>query len=118
MFKHSVRNPILSPIDERISAAVDSRDMVLLTQVRGEIARQNEESSDREHARWVERTKMWWRIAGSFMAIAVGTGLLIGGFNYAGIFALGGGLFGFFPEYIKVLARSYKKIDRSYDGDD
>lgn len=112
------RVPVLSSIDERIASADDPHEIVMLTQVRNEIARQDEESRDREHSRWVDRTKIWLKVGGSFVGIAVGSGLLIGGFSYPGFFVLGAGIFGLFPGYVKAFLKSNRRTDRGFPGDD
>ena len=93
--------PVLSSIEQRIIQANNPQDIVLWTQVRREIMRQDEESRNQEHRRSSEKRQVRYKMIFSVGAFVVGIGMLIGGLEL-GVFISGAGLFGFVPDYVKM----------------
>jgi len=100
---------ILSSIEDRLIQADNPQDIVLWTQVRNEIKRQDEESKNQEHRRFLEKSEVLYKMGFSVGAFAVGIGLLISNLTYPGFFVLGAGLSGFVPEYVKIFFRIFKE---------
>ena len=103
---------VLSSIEERLIQADNPQDIVLWTQVRAEIIRQNEESKNQEHQRSLEKAQVRYKMIFSVSAFVVGIGMLIGGLTYPGLFISGAGLFGFVPDYVKALLRIFREKGR------
>lgn len=53
----------------------------------------------------MERTQVLCKIGLSMLVVGTGAGLVIGGFQYAGLFVLGAGLYGLAPDYVKDFFR-------------
>ncbi len=105
---------VLSLIEERLTQADNPQDIVLWTQVREEIRRQNirrqnEESKNQDHQRFLEKAQLWYKMGFSVSAFVVSIGLLIGGLTHPGFFILGAGLFGFAPNYVKAFLRIFRE---------
>jgi hypothetical protein len=100
---------VLSSIEERLIQADNPQDIVLWTQVRAEIIRQNEESKNQEHQHSLEKAQVRYKMIFSVSAFVVGIGMLIGGLTYPGLFISGAGLFGFVPDYVKALLRIFRE---------
>ena len=103
---------VLSSIEERLIQADNPQDIVLWAQVRAEIIRQDEESRSQEHQRSLEKAQVRYKMIFSVSAFVVGIGMLIGGLTYPGLFISGAGLFGFVPDYVKVLLRIFREKGR------
>lgn len=103
---------VLSSIEERLTQAANPQDIVLWTQVREEIIRQDEESKNQEHRRFLERTQIWFKMGFSVIAFIAGIALLVGGVTQIGLFILGAGLFGFVPDYVKMFFKVFKNKDK------
>ena len=103
---------VLSSIEKRLIEADNPQDIVLWTQVRGEIIRQNEGAKNQEHQRSSEKRQVWYKMVFSVSAFVVGIGMLIGGLTYLGLFISGAGLFGFVPDYVKALLRIFREKGR------
>lgn len=50
---------VLDAVAERLAASESPQDVVLWTQVRGEILRQNEEAENRRHQRQMKNSTVW-----------------------------------------------------------
>ena len=103
---------VLSSIEECLIQADNPQDIVLWTQVRAEIIRQDEESRNQEHQRSLEKAQVRYKMIFSVSAFVVGIGMLIGGLTYPGLFISGAGLFGFVPDYVKALLRIFREKGR------
>lgn len=103
---------ILSSIEERIIHADNPQDIVLWTQVRGEIMRQDEEVKNQEHQRSSEKRQVRYKMVFSVSAFVVGIGMLIGGLTYPGLFISGAGLFGFVPDYVRAILKLFREKGR------
>jgi hypothetical protein len=67
----------LSIVEERLAKANSPQEIILMTQIRGEIMRQNEAAKDQNHRRWIEKIGLQFKIGFSICAFGVGTGLVI-----------------------------------------
>ena len=101
-------------IDERLASSTDLRELVVLTQIRGELVRQEEAQSDGEHRRSLERLQLYYKLIAA--PVAFGTGVafvaltpLVG----VGLFLIGAGLAAFAPDYVRMVLRN--KGDREGD---
>lgn len=103
---------VLSSIEERIIQADNPQDIVLWTQVREEIIRQDEESKNQEHRRFLEKVQVWFKMGFSVIAFIAGITLLVGGVTQIGLFILGAGLFGFVPDYVKMFFKVFRNKDK------
>ena len=103
---------VLSSIEERLIQADNPQDIVLWAQVHAEIIRQDEEAKNQEHQRSLEKAQVRYKMIFSVSAFVVGIGMLIGGLTYPGLFISGAGLFGFVPDYVKVLLRIFREKGR------
>ena len=107
---------VLSSIEERLIQADNPQDIVLWTQVRAQIIRQDEESRNQEHQRSLEKVQVRYKMIFSISAFVVGIGMLIGGLTYPGLFISGAGLFGFVPDYVKALLRIFREKGRGEEN--
>ena len=107
---------VLSSIEERLIQADNPQDIVLWTQVRAQIIRQDEESRNQEHQRSLEKVQVRYKMIFSISAFAVGIGMLISGLTYPGLFISGAGLFGFVPDYVKALLRIFREKGRGEEN--
>jgi len=93
-------------LDERLAASTDLRELVVLTQLRGELIRQEEARADGEHRRYLERLQLYYKLAAA--PIAFGTGIVFVAFTPlvgVGLFLLGAGLAAFVPDYVSMILR-------------
>jgi len=97
--------PFLSQIEKRVVEANSAQEILLWTQVRGEIQRQDNFLIEQEHRRTLEKRQLLFKIGLSIGAVMVGTSLVVGGFSYVGLFVLGAGLYGLAPDYVKGFFR-------------
>lgn len=102
---------VVSSIEERLTQADNSQDIVLWTLVRGEVKRQDEETKNHEHRRSLEKVQMWCKVVFSAIAFFTGIGMLIGGLKL-GVFISGAGLFWFVPDYVKMFFRDSREKDK------
>ena len=91
--RESGESSVISSIEERLIQADNPDNIILWTQVRGEVKRQDEEVKDREHQRSSEKVQLWCKIVFSAVAFFTGIGLLIGGLKL-GVFISGRAFFG------------------------
>jgi len=94
-------------IDERLASSTDLRELVVLTQIRGELVRQEEARADGEHRRALERLQLYYKLMAA--PVAFGTGVafvaltpLVG----VGLFLIGAGLAAFAPDYVRMVLRN------------
>jgi hypothetical protein len=99
---------VLDAVAERLAASESPQDVVLWTQVRGEILRQNEEAENRRHQRQMEKIQLYGKISLSIVALGVGILLLKFGYTTAGYFALGAGMFWLAPDFVKAFFDKFK----------
>ena len=97
--------PVLAAVEERLVNANSPQDVILWTQVRGEILRQDNILKDQEHRRRLERIQVQFKMGLSIATVLAGAGLVVGGFQGAGLFVLGAGLYGLAPDYVKGFFR-------------
>lgn len=109
---------ILSSIEDRLVQADNPHDIVLWTQVRNEIKRQDEESKNQEHRRFLEKSEVWYKMGFSVCAFAVGIGLLISNLTFPGLFILGAGLSGFVPEYVKMFFKFFREKGKGGENEE
>ena len=89
----------LKAIEDRLAGSESAQEIVLWTQVRGEILRQNNEV---ESQRQLEKLQLFGKITLSLVAILAGIFLLKLGYATSGLFALGAGLFWLAPDLVKA----------------
>jgi hypothetical protein len=99
---------ILGSVAERLAQASSPRDIVLWTQVRGEVLRQDEEAEDRRQQRQLERIQLYGKLLLSVVAIAIGVLLLKWDYSVAGLFSLGVGFFWLAPDLVKAVFDKFK----------
>jgi len=58
-------------IDERLASSTELRELVVLTQIRGELVRQEEAKADGEHRRSLERLQLYYKLIAA--PVAFGT---------------------------------------------
>lgn len=108
-----VQNPSASSaidqLNARIAASTPS-EALAWTQVRAELLKQDDAIEDRRHIRSMEKQGAYAKLYGSLGAVAVGAGLIAGGFTFPGLFCLGAGLTWIAPEYVS------KTMDRILKG--
>ncbi len=103
----------LQSIDEKLARVNDQRDLVLLTQVRGEIIRQDNSHEDEGQKRSLQKIQLYYKFAIAPVSIATGVGLLVGGFSTAGLFVMGAGLAAFAPNYVGQVLKLWKRGDNN-----
>ncbi|MFQ5630049.1 MAG: hypothetical protein ACE5I1_14880 [bacterium] len=108
-----IDQPFLSSIEKRLIKAESAQEIILWTQVRGAIKKQNDESIEQNHRRALEKLQLKYKLGFSIGAFAVGIGLVIGGFSYAGLFIVGAGLYGLAPDFVKSFFK--KEYGNNYD---
>lgn len=91
--------PALSRVEERLAKATSPEDVVLWTQVRAELLRQNEMTKEGEHRRTLEKIQVARKVGLSGVALSIGTVLVITGLTYPLI--LGVGLYDLAPDLLK-----------------
>ena len=84
--------PVLTQIERRLVEANSAQEILLWTQVRGEILHQDDILKGQEHQRKLERLHVIFKMGLSIVAVIPGTTLVGSGFPYAGLFVLGTGL--------------------------
>src|SRR5690242_693172 len=101
-FVPAVQGPptALQLVHERIAKANDLNEVILLTQIRGEILRQDRAEDTARHRRRIETLRTWASYAFSLLTVALGVVLSVFGFTLIGAFIIGAGLFTFVPRYI------------------
>lgn len=99
---------VLNAVGERLVKADSPQEIILWTQVRGEILRQNEEREEKKHQRQLERIQFYSKLFLSIVAIVVGILLLSWGYTVAGLFSLGAGLFWLAPDLVKSVFEQFK----------
>ena len=100
-------------LDDRIANAADLRELVLLTEVRGEILRQDRNEDEARNRRRIE---MWQVIGGyifSGLALLSVMPLLLLGYVFPALFLLGGAAFMFVPRYVLAVLRQRREPDDS-----
>ena len=103
---------VLSSIEERLIQADNPQDVVLWTEVRKEIIKQDEEAKNQGHRRFMEKAQVWYKMGFSFIAFLTGMILFISGSTSLGLFILGAGLFGVVPDYVKMFFRGSRENDK------
>lgn len=91
---------VITVVEGRLISAASAQEIVLWTQVRAEVLRQNSTAKDQNHRQLLERIQLLYKTGFSLVAFIVGIFLLIYGFSYTGLFIIGAGLFGIAPEYV------------------
>ena len=84
--------PLLPAVEDRLVKASSPQEILLWTQVRGEIHRQDNFLKEQDHRRKLERMQVLFKMGLSIVAVVRGAGLVVGGFPYAGLFVPGAGL--------------------------
>ena len=94
-------------IDERLARSTDLRELVVLTQIRGELVRQEEARADGEHRRSLERLQLYYKLAAAPVAFATGVAFVaLTPLVSVGLFLIGAGLAAFVPDYVRMVLRS------------
>lgn len=110
--KNNKDNDLLEKIGEKIVTAESAQEVVLYTQVRGEILQQDldynkeaqiadDEAEDKALKRFEIKSTLIFKMALSPIAIALGCLLLYLGFTYAGLLCIGAGLWLLASEFVK-----------------
>lgn len=100
-----VRSPAADALDRRLANSNDLHETIVLTQVRGELLRQDEEGRESQHRRRMQRTQFYYKLAIAPVAIGAGSVLVVTGFATAGLFMIGAGLAAFVPDYVSAVLR-------------
>jgi hypothetical protein len=99
---------LLDAVGERVVESEDLREIVIWTQVRGEIVRQNDESKGQEQQRRLEIIQLCGKLLLSLVAIGIGVLLLKWNYTVAGLFSLGVGFFWLAPDLVKAVFGQFK----------
>lgn len=99
---------VLDGVGQRLVNSTSTQEIVLWTQVRGEILRQNQEAERPKHERMMERQQLYGKLVLSVVAISVGIALIVGGFPTAGLFTLGAGLFWLAPDFVQAYFKKFR----------
>lgn len=94
----------LRDLDERLSMS-DPEGALQYLYIREGIVRQNEYMKDRAHLRQMERRELAMKVGMSAMAVATGTGLVVGGFGLPGFVCLGAGLYWLAPRFVDRVSK-------------
>lgn len=86
-------------VNGRLASAQSASEIVLWTQVRGEIIRQDEEVADGRHKRWMTKAGLVAKVGLSVIGVGAGVTLLATGHLVGGLFALGAGLYRLAPAF-------------------
>ena len=103
----------MTQIERRLVEANSPQEILLWTQVRGEILRQNDILKEQEHQRKLEGLQVIFKMGLFIVAVITGTTLVVSGFPYAGLFVLGTGLYGLAPDYVKDVFRRREENENS-----
>ncbi len=90
---------LIETIDQRIAATTEPLEMVLVTKLRGELIRQNEEVRDKAHKRSLERIELIGRQLLSFAALGAGMWLVPNNW-FAGFVVLGAAVYNLAPKFV------------------
>jgi len=91
----------LGPFEQRLAQAEDPSEIVLWTQIRGELMRQNEEALDRQATRRRQAEIVRFEFAQTLLAVAVGVFLVQEGAWLLGMLCLGVGFYRLAPGYVR-----------------
>src|SRR5262249_12003795 len=105
----------LEVIADRLSRVQNPQDIVLWTQVRGEILRQDDTLEERRHRRWVRKCSLLLKPTLSALGILTGAGLVVAGHTLAGLFALGAGFYWLAPDLTRLLVERTLPRDENED---
>ena len=105
----------LCATEYRLTTATDPRDVVLWTQVRGELLQQDQVAKDAARRRASEHFQEKCQVAFAAGAVVLGAALAVAGFTAAGFFILGAGLFWIAPDYVTTYVKTF---GRSKEEDD
>lgn len=130
------RLPVLRDIEERLSRVGSPDEALKWAQVREQIQRQDNFIREREvmgqlalqrhrdmlkeaeHRRFLEKVASLGKVGLSVVAIGIGIGLVVGGFEPVGLFMLGAGLFWLAPEFVRgFLPRGPRRGREESDND-
>lgn len=103
---------VLSSIEERLAQADNPQDIVLWTQVREEIIRQDQESKDQEHRRFLEKAQIWFKMGVFCYCFHRRYSPTCWWYNPDRTFHIGAGLFGFVPDYVKMFFKVFRNKDK------
>lgn len=92
----------LQVVSDRLSRAQNAQEIVLWTQVRGEILRQNDSVEERRHRRWMRKCSVLLKPILSSVGILTGAGLVFGDHMLPGLFALGAGFYWLAPDLTRL----------------
>jgi len=90
----------LRATEYRLTTATDPRDVVLWTQVRGELLKQDQGAKEAEQRRASEHFQEKCKVTFAAGTVVLGAALAVAGFTAPGFFILGAGLFWMAPDYV------------------
>ncbi len=103
-------------VDKRLANAKTPAEVVLWTQVRGEVLRQDEDAADRHQRRWMERASLYATVGLSLVGVSAGVILLATQHPLAGLFALGAGLYRLAPEFTRDFLTRREQKPNDHQG--
>ena len=103
-------------VDKRLANAKTPAEVVLWTQVRGEVLRQDEDAADRHQRRWMERASLYATVGLSLVGVSAGVALLATQHLLAGLFALGAGLYRLAPEFTRDFLTRHEPRPNDHQG--
>lgn len=97
----------LRATEYRLTTATDPRDVVLWTQVRGELLQQDQGAKEAERRRASANFQEKCHVAFAAGTVVLGAALAVAGFTAAGFFILGAGLFWIAPDYVTTYVKTF-----------
>lgn len=80
---------------------------MVLTQIRGELIRQEEARADGEHRRSLERLQLYYKLIAAPVAFGTGVAFVaLTSLVEVGLLLIGAGLAAFVPDYVRMVLRS------------
>ena len=106
---------VISEINRRLVRGRDPLEIVLWTQIRAEVVQQDQDALDRQAARRRQIELARLEIAKGFLAVSLGTVLILYGYWLPGFLCLGAGLYSLAPDYVKEFGP--RRLPRGTDDD-
>lgn len=105
----------LRATEYRLTTATEPREVVLWTQVRGELLKQDQGAKEAERRRASDTFQEKCTVIFAAGAVVLGAALAVAGFTVPGFFILGAGLFWIAPDYVTSYVKTF---GRSHEEDD